>query len=217
MTKIILLRHGETEWNKLGKYQGQSDVALSEKGRQQAQALAQHFPVKSVQAVYSSDLQRARETAAIASAAFSCTVQTDSRLREFNFGDWEGLTYAQITERWPSAMKNFFQHPDILEVPHGETFQQLQQRAMEAVQEIVSNHEGETVVLAAHGAVNRTILAAVLHIPLQYIWSMRQDNTAVNILRHTEGHYILELMNSTAHLRSSLESETFFGNSVDKG
>ncbi len=203
MTKIILVRHGETEWNKLGKYQGQSDIALSEKGRLQARALAKDFPAASVQAVYSSDLERAKETASIVGRSFSCKVQVDPRLREFNFGDWEGLSYTEIVAKWPTAMKNFFQHPDILEVPNGETFQQAQSRAMEALREIVAQHAGDTVLVAAHGAVNRTILAAVLHMPLRYIWSMRQDNTAVNILRYEEGAYMLELLNSTAHLHSS--------------
>ena len=72
---------------------------------------------------------------------------------------------------------------------------------MAALEEIAAAHEGETVLAAAHGAVNRTILAGVLHMPLRYIWSLRQDNTAVNILRYEEGRWLLELMNSTAHLQ----------------
>ena len=70
-----------------------------------------------------------------------------------------------------------------------------------AIEKIAARHAGETVLAAAHGAVNRTILAAVLHMPLRYIWSLRQDNTAVNILRYEDGHWLLELMNSTEHLR----------------
>ena len=201
MTKIILLRHGETEWNRLGKYQGQSDIALSEKGRCQAQTLAAHFPVRTLQAAYASDLQRAMETARVATSSFGCTVTAEPRLREVNFGDWEGLTYAQISAGWPEAMEKFFQLPDLLEIPHGETFAEVQQRAMAALEEIAAAHEGATVLAAAHGAVNRTILAGVLHMPLRYIWSLRQDNTAVNILRYEEGRWLLELMNSTAHLQ----------------
>lgn len=98
-------------------------------------------------------------------------------------------------------MEKFFQLPDLLEIPHGETFAEVQQRAMAALEEIAAAHEGETVLAAAHGAVNRTILAGVLHMPLRYIWSLRQDNTAVNILRYEEGRWLLELMNSTAHLQ----------------
>ena len=158
MTKIILLRHGETEWNRLGKYQGQSDIALSEKGRCQAQTLAAHFPVRTLQAAYASDLQRAMETARVATSSFGCTVTAEPRLREVNFGDWEGLTYAQISAGWPEAMEKFFQLPDLLEIPHGETFAEVQQRAMAALEEIAAAHEGETVLAAAHGAVNRLVV-----------------------------------------------------------
>ena len=158
MTKIILLRHGDTEWNRLGKYQGQSDIALSEKGRCQAQTLAAHFPVRTLQAAYASDLQRAMETARVATSSFGCTVTAEPRLREVNFGDWEGLTYAQISAGWPEAMEKFFQLPDLLEIPHGETFAEVQQRAMAALEEIAAAHEGETVLAAAHGAVNRLVV-----------------------------------------------------------
>ena len=200
MTKLLLIRHGQTDWNKDGKFQGQSDVALSEEGVRQAEELARNFPVESVDAVYSSDLKRAYRTAELIARKFGCEVQTKQTLRELNFGDWEGLSYAEIVNGWPDAMKNFLRHPDVLEVPHGETFQQLRERAMNTVQEIVAQHEGDTVVLTAHGGILRTILTAVLHMPLQYLWSIRQFNTAVNIVRYDDGNWTIELMNSIAHL-----------------
>lgn len=122
MTKIIFVRHGQTEWNVLGRYQGQTDIALSPLGIEQAEKLAAHFPVDKVEAVYSSDLVRAMTTARCVADRFGLTVEPRPELRELNFGDWEGLTYDEIVAKWPDALNNFFQHPDVLEIPHGESF-----------------------------------------------------------------------------------------------
>ena len=206
MTKVIFIRHGQTEWNVTGRYQGQSDVQLSEEGRQQAVKLAENFPVERVDAIYASDLQRAMVTAETIAKQFGLSVQAEPAFRELSFGDWEGLTYQQIVDKWEDAMANFLQHPDILEIPGGESFPAVQQRAMKRLNELIEKHDGQTIVVVAHGAVLRTMLTAALHMPLQYLWSIRQFNTAVNIVRYDAGaNPTVELLNSTAHLGSSVQ------------
>ena len=203
MTKVIFIRHGQTEWNVTGRYQGQSDVQLSEEGRQQAVKLAENFPVERVDAIYASDLQRAMVTAETIAKQFGLSVQAEPAFRELSFGDWEGLTYQQIVDKWEDAMANFLQHPDILEIPGGESFPAVQKRAVMRLNELVKEHDGQIIVVVAHGAVLRTLLAAALHMPLQYLWSIRQFNTAVNIVRYDAGASpTVELLNSTAHLGS---------------
>ena len=206
MTKVIFIRHGQTEWNVTGRYQGQSDVQLSEEGRQQAVKLAENFPVERVDAIYASDLQRAMVTAETVARQFGLPVQAEPAFRELSFGDWEGLTYQQIVDKWEDAMANFLQHPDILEIPGGESFPAVQQRAVTRLNELIEKHDEQTIVIVAHGAVLRTMLAAALHMPLQYLWSIRQFNTAVNIVRYDAGaNPTVELLNSTAHLGSSVQ------------
>ena len=201
MVKVVFVRHGQTEWKVSGRYQGQSDVALSAAGIEQAEKLAANFPVEHIDAVYSSDLIRARVTAETVAKRFGLSVQLEPAFRELSFGDWEGLTYEQIVASWPDAMENFLAHPDILNIPNGESFPEVQQRAMSRLQELLREHEGQTIMIAAHGAVLRTMLTAALHMPLQYLWSIRQFNTAVNIVRYdAEGNPTVELLNSTAHL-----------------
>lgn len=202
MIRFILVRHGQTEWNVGGRYQGQSDVALTEEGRQQARLLAENFPVAEVHRIYASDLKRASETADIIAARFGLPVTKDKIFRELSFGDWEGLTYKEIVSRWPDAMENFLRHPDKLNIPHGETFQEVQQRAMKGLYAIMADpaNEDTTIVIVAHGAILRTILTAQLHMSLEYAWSIRQFNTAVNIVRYDEGRPTVELINGTAHL-----------------
>lgn len=206
MIKIVLVRHGQTEWNSTGRYQGQSDVPLSAAGLEQADKLAAGFPLDHIDIIYSSDLSRARTTAEKVAARFGLEVHTDDAFRELSFGDWEGLTYDEIVRGWPDAMANFVRHPDRMDIPHGETFAAVQQRAMKRLNELVTaaDMQGSTIAVFAHGAVIRTMLAAMLHIPLQYVWSIRQFNTAVNILTYEDGFYTIELMNSTAHLHESL-------------
>ena len=201
MTKIIFVRHGQTEWNVLGRYQGQTDIALSPLGIGQAEKLAAHFPVDKVEAVYSSDLVRAMTTARCVADLFGLTVEPRPELRELNFGDWEGLTYDEIVAKWPDALNNFFQHPDVLEIPHGESFPKLRERALDAVEKIVACHPNQTVAVFAHGAILRTILTAALHMDLKYVWTIRQFNTAVNIVTYTEHGTTVELLNGTGHLK----------------
>ena len=201
MTKIIFVRHGQTEWNVLGRYQGQTDIALSPLGIEQAEKLAAHFPVDKMEAVYSSDLARAMKTASCVADRFGLTVESRPELRELNFGDWEGLTYDEIVAKWPDALNNFFQHPDVLEIPHGESFPKLRERALDAVEKIVACHPNQTVAVFAHGAILRTILTAALHMDLKYVWTIRQFNTAVNIVTYTEHGTTVELLNGTGHLK----------------
>ena len=206
MMRLILVRHGQTEWNAGGRYQGQSNVALSEMGRKQAAYLAEGFPADRLDAIYTSDLDRARETAECIAAKFGMPVRPEKAFRELSFGDWEGLTYQEISTRWPEEAKKLFTAPDELIIPHGETFQELQERALKKIEALYKEHIDQTVGIFAHGAINKTILAGLMHIPLHYLWSLRQDNTAVNILRLDDGYVTVELLNGTSHLRGKLPS-----------
>ena len=139
----------------------------------------------------------------ILSNKFNVHVQTVPELREISFGDWEGKILRDIAKEDPINFEKFFMQPDELKIPNAETFQQTQLRAMEAVQKIIDKHSAEKnshIIIVAHGAVNRTILCSFLDIPIRKMWSIAQFNTAVNILREDDGNWIVELMNSTAHL-----------------
>ena len=200
MMKLLLIRHGQTDWNLLGKYQGQTDIALSGEGIRQADLLAQNFPVDTLDIIYTSDLQRAFMTAERLAEKFSAPLYADKALRELNFGAWEGLTYQEIAERLPQEVKNLFGAPEKLQIPEGETFLMLQRRAMDKIHEIRAENEGKNVAVVAHGAISKAILTALLHIPLHYVWTLRQDNTAVNILRFDDEFVSVELLNGISHL-----------------
>lgn len=203
MVEIILIRHGVTLWNRSARIQGISDVELSPEGLRQAELLAKNFPFDKVDAVYSSDLSRAKTTAKFVADKFNLPVQTTSELREVDFGSWEGKYFSDLEKSEPDNLKIFYTAPDELRLARAETFQQAQSRAMSAIKKIIAYHEldGDSrIVAVAHGSINRTILCAVLGIPLKNLWRLSQFNTAVNIFRVDDGNFTVQLINSTAHL-----------------
>lgn len=200
MSRLIIVRHGQTLWNLAKKYQGHSDIALTDKGLQQAQAVAERLAAEKIDAVYASDLSRAFKTAECIADKHNLQVTSVPALREIKFGEWEGLTYEEISEKWPGMLGKLWTTPDELEIPGGETFYQLKERAYAAIKKIVKDHPEQTVVIVAHGGTIGTIMCAILDIHLNHVWSIRQDNTAVNIVEYHDDRPTIILLNCIRHL-----------------
>ncbi|MHB8171001.1 MAG: alpha-ribazole phosphatase [Thermincolia bacterium] len=200
MTKIFLVRHGETDWNNQMRYQGHSDIPLSEKGLAQARALSTKLAGEEIHAFYASDLSRARETAEIVARPHGKTVITKPALRETKFGAWEGLKYTEIKEKFPEVVEKWAMDPVATRIPDGESLQDVADRVMAGLEEILKNHPDERVVVAAHGGTIRVILASLLGMDLKQYWRLRQDNTALNIVDFYEEKAIISLVNDTSHL-----------------
>ena len=202
MTKIVFVRHGQTEWNLSMRYQGHTDINLTELGQQQAQCVAARLAKEPLTAIYTSDLTRAKDTALAIAAPHQLTVQTKENLREINFGAWEGLNYAAIHSRWPAEMDQLFLTPGEVVIPEGETFEALQKRVTNVLQEIIAAHPTETVAVVSHGGTIRAALCAALCMPINAFWHIRQDNTAVNqvVYYPDEKRAVVELVNDTGHL-----------------
>ncbi|BEU88017.1 alpha-ribazole phosphatase [Selenomonas sp. TAMA-11512] len=202
-TEIFLVRHGQTEWNKTGRFQGQSDVPLSEVGREQAILAAKYFPAERLDKVYASDLSRAADTGRAIADRLGAPIELTKKLREMYFGQWEGLSYDEIVRGWPDAGPAFFDAPDTLIPPDGETFQMVQDRATPFLEEIVRVHTGESIAIVAHGAIIRTIVAYVLGMPMRYVWRTRQGNTGISRITYSEGVYTVDYLNRLAHLEQA--------------
>lgn len=158
--KIILLRHGETDWNFQQKYQGHRDIPLNARGREQAQKVARTIIDENIEAVYSSDLSRARETAEIIAGYFELPVIIDPRLREFSFGEWEGKTFNEVYHEYPVEYHDWYENTMDFKVPGGESMRQLLERVWLALRDISRRHSG-TVLVVAHGGVLRAVLYKV--------------------------------------------------------
>lgn len=201
MTRVIMVRHGQTAWNLAQKYQGHSDIELSEAGIRQAELVAARLANEPIQAAFASDLGRAYQTAKTIAKNHKLPVHKVAELREINFGIWEGLTYDQIYSGWPELIEQLYQKPDEIQIPGGETFRELKQRAAGCLQRLVAEHEDSTILLVSHGGTIRTLLCAALDIHLNHIWQIKQDNTAVSILEYHDGYPVVTLLNDTHHLR----------------
>ena len=205
MITIYLIRHGETAWNKEGRYQGITDVALNETGKAQAKACGQAMKEVPIDKIISSDLCRARYTAEAVRGDRDLEIQIDPRLRELNFGDWETKTFDQIESTWPGLIDQIYRRPDPVKVPHGESFQELQDRAWAAVKDVIDECEdGQTLLVVAHGGTLRTIICKLLHLPISYCWNFSQGNTCINRIFYNgmdeNDHNILNLLNDTKHV-----------------
>jgi broad specificity phosphatase PhoE len=146
VTTILLARHGETDWNREGRWQGWADPPLNETGREQARQLAEQLRGTPFDAVYSSDLRRAHETAEIVAEPHGVPVVADPGLREIDVGSWSGLTRAEIDERFPGTDR-----------PDGETRDAHLARVLHAVERIARTHAGERILVVSHGGTMRAL------------------------------------------------------------
>ena len=205
MKTLYIVRHGETEWNKIGRYQGITNVPLNENGIAQAKACGNALKNVHFDRILSSDLSRALVTAETIRGNRQLEIKTDERLRQINFGDWEKLLFTEIEERWPGLIDQMYRRPDIVKVPNGESFQEVQDRAWSAVSDFLNeNNEDETILITCHGGTIRTILCKLLDISISHCWNFSQGNTAINRVFYNgmgeSDHNILNLLNDTAHV-----------------
>ena len=156
-TKILLVRHGETDWNRDRRIQGQSDPPLNDAGRAQARALAEQLDGERVDAVYASDLQRARETAEILAGRLELPVVVDAALRELDFGRWEGHTVDELESLWPDAFGRWVEGGEQA-WDGGESHETMAARVRDAVQRLAAVHRGGQILLVAHGGPVRVLL-----------------------------------------------------------
>jgi probable phosphoglycerate mutase len=203
MTRFILVRHGQTEWNRVERFRGQSDVPLNETGLAQAAATARRIAVEwRPAAIYHSPLGRARQTAEAIAAHFDLAPQPHPGLLDISFGQLQGLTVEEARTAWPEVVASWFTTPDQTLPPGGERLADVSARAMAAVHEIAAWHPGQTVVLVGHQVMNRVILLGVLGLGLDRLWRIGQDTCAINVFDLEGGEFTLRSLNDTCHLRT---------------
>ena len=182
--KILLARHGETRWNAEGRYQGQMDIPLSDVGEGQARLLGERLKDVAITRAIASPLSRARRTAELAlGEARVSELGLDIDLQEIAHGEWEGLLASEIRERDPERLRAWREAPETVQMPGGESLQQVLDRAWPALESAVEGLAADdTLLVVAHDAVNRVLLCRILGLPLARLWSFRQAPTTINLL-----------------------------------
>jgi 2,3-bisphosphoglycerate-dependent phosphoglycerate mutase len=199
-TRILLVRHGETDWNAIGRIQGHSDTPLNATGRDQAQRTARRLALEPVRALYSSDLARAFETASAIGLALGLTVVTSSNLRERQYGAWEGLTSAEIQTRYPEQFAAWRARVTDFAPPLGETRSQLLTRARVELQRIARRHVGEVAVVVTHGGFCYVLINHILGSVDGDRREFTFGNASIHTLEVTGDRWSVISMNETTHL-----------------
>jgi alpha-ribazole phosphatase len=176
MTRFILVRHGETDWNLEGRWQGQAEVPLNGRGREQAAQIAHALSAESISAIYSSDLSRARETAQVIADSVGLEVQVDPRLREIHQGEWQGLLIAEIEARYAQEFERRKENPLLVAPPGGETASEVMERVVSAVREIGQRYDSQTVAIVSHGFAIACLVCHAQARPIEQIWDLVPDN-----------------------------------------
>ncbi len=203
--KIVFVRHGETEWNRVERYRGRIDVPLNSAGDQQADVTARFISENwQPTAVYSSPLSRALETAKKIAEACGLKMQKVPGLYDTNYGEWQGGTPAEVAAKWPELSARWQTAPHTVTLPSGEALAEVQVRALAAVKEIANRHHDETIVMVSHTDVIRLILMGLLSIDLERFRHLRQDNCAISLVEASSGDYVVETMNCTSHLLTKI-------------
>ncbi len=201
-TRFILIRHGETDWNKEERFRGRSDIALNATGLEQARQVARRFADAKIAAVYSSPLPRALETAAPLAADHHLEIEPSADLLDIDFGGWEGLSREEAQAKYPDLHDLWLKAPGRVKFPGGESVRQVRNRVENLLRGLSEDHLGETVALVPHRITCHVILCYVLGLPNDALWRIRQDLACVNEFKSRDEGFVVTLLNSTAHLKT---------------
>jgi phosphoserine phosphatase len=202
-TVFILIRHGQTEWNRIERFRGRADIGLNETGLAQAEATGQRVAAEwQPAAIYSSPLSRSVKTAEAVAKHFGLEVQQHPGLADINYGEWQGLSPEEAQQKWPDEIEAWYNQPHKARIPGGKTLDDLRTRAMKTVNELADRHPNETIVLVGHTVINRIILLGVLGLGNERFWRIKQDTCAINVFVADEGDFTVASLNDTCHLRA---------------
>lgn len=200
MTDIILIRHGETEWNVKEVFRGRIDIELSETGIKQAELLAEYLSDLKLDAIYSSPLKRALTTAEIIAGSHKLDVEIAPGLIDFNYGQWQGLSHQEVKDKYRELYAEWINHPDQVKMPAGEGLDDVRKRATGVVAKVITRYKG-TVVLVSHRVVNKVLICALLGLDNSHFWNIRQDTCGITTFIYENERFILTKHNNTSYLK----------------
>jgi phosphoserine phosphatase len=215
--RFLLIRHGETDWNRAGKFQGQIDVPLNEHGHNQASLAAKFLKTVPIDFGFTSPMLRPKETAEIILAEHpNLTLHEDVDLREIGHGLWEGKFEAEIETEYPGELAQWHTHPESVQMPEGENLQDVWTRATAAWQKILNRvgNDPRTGIVVAHDATNKVLLCYLLGLGLADIWKIKQGNGAVTVIDYPDGidgQPVIQALNITSHLAGGILDRTAAG------
>lgn len=200
MTTIMLVRHGETEWNVGEIFRGRIDIGLNETGTKQAELLAEYLSEVKVEAIYSSPLKRALKTAGVIASPHKLEVEIAPGLIDLEFGQWQGLSLQEVKDKYTGLYAEWLSRPDRVKIPGGESLNDVRKRAVGVVDEVIARYEG-TIVLVSHRVVNKVLICALLGLDNSHFWNIKQDTCGITTFSYENERFILTEHNNTSFLK----------------
>ena len=205
MAELILARHGETVWNVEKIYRGRTDVNLDEVGIEQAELLGKYLSICELEAIYSSPLGRAIDTANIIARYQKIGVHIVEGLIDFDYGEWQSLPEQEAKRLYPTLHNEWHNNPHKVRMPGGESLEDVRRRAIEVINDVLSKYQG-SVVLVSHRVVNKVLICSLLGLDNSYFWNIKQDVSGITIFNYVDGRFILTRHNDTSHLKELQKS-----------
>ena len=203
MIKLILVRHTETIWNEEFRYIGSTDMDLSPLGEKHAAMMAAYLGAEDVEAIFASDMNRARQTAAAIAAYHDIKTKYLSELREVGFGAWEGLTYGEIKENYSQIIDDWLDDPLNVTMPGGESWSAFESRVEAGLKKVLDSGINGTIIIVTHGGPIKVIIGQALGIPASSYWQIYQDKGAINEIHYGGGRPRLSLLNDRCYLKTA--------------
>lgn len=199
---FYIVRHGQTNWNILGKTQGHGNSDLTAQGIDQATELSESIINYPIDFVYSSDLGRAVQTAEILASKLNLEVNKTEALREMGFGEWEGLLIDEIKTTYADVYSTWRNEPHLVQIPGGETLHLIKDRVDNFIKDINEKYDNKHILLVTHSVTVRVMLLAFLNSGMENIYRIKQDNTALNIVEYRDYGPVIIKMNDTSHIKN---------------
>jgi probable phosphoglycerate mutase len=197
---LYVIRHAESQWNPIGRYQGLLNPDLSERGQKQAEILARELKNRGIKVVYTSPLLRTKRTAEVIAQTLGVPLVEDRRVIEIDHGVWSGKLVEEVKREYPEMFKTWIERPWEVDFPGGENLKAVYERVKTFVEEIRKKHDGETVAVVSHTVPIRALYCAALGLPIKYFWSFGCDNASYSILKFEEDRTSIHKLNITCHL-----------------
>jgi probable phosphoglycerate mutase len=199
--RLIIIRHGESEWNRIGRYQGQADAPLSELGMQQAEALASRLRNEPFDAIYTSPLQRAAKTgAAVARYHPEVPFIVEPALLEIHHGDWQGLMIDEVKERFADGLNEWRAHPTRAQMPNGESFSNILKRVLDFKERLQTQHPNGIVLISTHDVVVKILVADALGMNMDRINRIWVTNASISAIEYGDDLPYLVSLSEACHL-----------------
>ncbi|NPA41907.1 MAG: histidine phosphatase family protein [Aquificae bacterium] len=200
MLKLIIVRHAESQWNPLGRYQGHLDPELTDRGRRQAEALAYELKKENVVRIYTSPLKRTYQTAKVLSDKLGVPLYREDRVIEIDHGKWSGMLVDEVREKYPEEFETWIKEPQNIRFENGESLEEVLSRVRDFLQFVKEKHQDETVVVVSHTVPIRCMYCALLDIDLSKFWSFGCDNASYSVVLMEEERSVIQKLNITCHL-----------------